>query len=365
MSGPRKDQQALLNRSISLDNVIHPRGCLDPNCLLPLCINMKLQKSHLETCKKKPGSCDICKNVKSGQEQGEMMTNAHALVRTPLTPVNLKKISSKQTSTYTSKDQGDEDISIIKVVTGNKKRENNLPEAHPCSQQIVTGDIVQSNQKTLEQASCTAVIPHDKTAISCIFPHQEQMRPSALQFNTNLNSDINTCNQVTQPPLEVLCNALQALNTVTKLAKSSQLELHVIPLLEQVLADMKLTALNRLNEKKRPAPLPLINTSFVMEYCESNEAGNQLLPMQSSTLPTPPTTPPTPPTPPTSSSQVTSARSAVTTWQSPMTEVSASSMAFPYKTKSNSTLDIYGDVITDEFGFDQDIMLFDVDELLG
>lgn len=353
------NQQASISHPTGLDDVVHPPGCSDPKCLLPSCINMKLRKSHLQKCRKKNGRCDICKELKSGdQEMGALMANT--LVRAPLSPTKRRKVQPSQT--YTPEVKPDDDVRIIKVVTDGNKQEKNLQGSRRSTgQKIKSSDAEKNRPKALEQGPCNAVIPIDKTAITCSLQEQGSKRLDALQLRNH--GDISASNQVVQPPLEVLCNALQALNTVIQLVKSSQLEIHAIPLLEQALAEMKVTALNRLDEKIRPTFFPLINTSIVMEYSGRDacavKAENQWLPLQSSPpqmLPPPPSTllPPS------------SAGSAVAPWQSPSTMTS--SVTPPYKTKfdSNPVVELFGDV-TDEFNFDdQDIILLDfVEELLG
>lgn len=98
------------------------------------------------------------------------------------------------------------------------------------------------------------------------------------------------------PKLEVLCKALKALGTVIELVKSSELEVHAIPLLEQALAEMKITAQIRLDGGARAQAtlLPLANTAAVMEYCDtdSGRAGSQWIPSPPSIEPPLPQPPP-------------------------------------------------------------------------
>ena len=42
----------------------HALDCLDPNCILPLCVNTKLNLKHSQTCRKKL-NCAICQEMKS------------------------------------------------------------------------------------------------------------------------------------------------------------------------------------------------------------------------------------------------------------------------------------------------------------
>lgn len=319
---------------------------------------MKLRKSHLQSCRKKIEHCDLCQKLKSSiEEKGTLLANAMAGI--PL---------SQPRKAFSPDSDGDEDVKIIKVVRGVNKPKKGLPESRPSGQQAMNCDEVRNNPKAVEQGTCTAVMPLDKTAVSCSLQHQEQKHLSNLQLINGPNGDIIPCNQVLQPHLEVLCGALKALNTVIQLVKSSQLEMHAIPLLEQALADMKITALNRLDGQIGPTPLPLVNTSIVMEYCESDisSAENQWIPLQSPPPPSapPPPTPQAPPPPPLSTSllPLSAPGSAVTVWQSPLPSTTP---AFKAKFNANPVVEIYGDV-TDDFDFDQDSLLLDfVEELLG
>ena len=355
---PEDDEPGLTNQSTRfVGNVVHSSPvCTDPNCVLPACVNTKLLKSHLQKCKKKIEHCDICKQLKSGAEEREMLM-PDALACPSLNPIKHRDVQLKEI--ITPDVQSDDEISIIKVVSGDNRRKKNPSEPRLSSQQMAPCDAAGNSSNSLEQSSCTAVIPLDhKPTISCSLQQQQQQQQQqnsliALQ----LNGAINPCNPIILPNLEVLCKALQALNTVIQLVKSSELEMHAIPLLEQALAEMKITALNRVDEKRKPTPFPITSTPIVMEYCESDITGgeNQWLPLQSVESPQLP--------PPSSASLPPSVGSVVTEWQSSASSMMLSSATPSYK--ANSVLELCEDV-TDQIDFDQDTILLDfVEELLG
>ena len=352
---PQDDEPALTNQSTRfVGNVVHSSPvCTDPNCVLPACVNTKLLKSHLQKCKKKIEHCDICKQLKSGAQERETLM-PDVLACPSLNPIKHCDVQLKEI--ITPDVQSDDEISIIKVVSSDNRRKKNLSEPRLSSQQMAPCDAVGNSSNSLEQSSCTAVIPLDhKPTISCSLQQQQQEQNSLIALQ--LNGAINPCNQIILPNLEVLCKALQALNTVIQLVKSSELEMHVIPLLDQALAEMKITALNRVDENRKPTPFPITSTPIVMEYCESDITGgeNQWLPLQSVESPQLP--------PPSSASLLPPVGSVVTEWQSSGSSMMLSSAAAPYK--ANSVLELYEDV-TDQVEFDQDTILLDfVEELLG
>lgn len=353
---PQDDEPALTNQSTRfVDNVVHPSPvCTDPNCVLPACVNTKLLKSHLQKCKKKIEHCDICKQLKSGAEERETLMPV-ALACPSLNPIKHCDVQLKEI--ITPDVQSDDEISIIKVVSGDIRHKKNLSEPRLSSQQMAPCNAAGNSSNSLEQSSCTAVIPLDhKPTISCSLQQQQQQQEQNSLIALQLNGAINPYNQIILPNLEVLCKALQALNTVIQLVKSSELEMHAIPLLEQALAEMKITALNRVDENRKPSPFPITSTPIVMEYCESDitSGENQWLPLQSvesSQLP------------PSSASLLPPVGSVVTEWQSSASSMMLSSAVPPYK--ANSVLELYEDV-TDQVEFDQDTILLDfVEELLG
>ena len=346
---PQDDELTLTNQSTRfVGNVVHSSPlCTDPNCVLPACVNTKLMKSHFQKCKKKTEHCDICKHLKSGAEEGQTLMS-DALACPALNPMKHRDVQTRE-KIITPDVQSDDEVSIIKVVRGDSRPKKSLSENCLSSQQMTLCGAVGNSSISLEQSSCTAVIPLDhKPTISCSLQQQQQQLEQNSLIAVQLNGAINPCNQIILPNLEVFCKALQALNTVIQLVKSSQLEMHTIPLLEQALAEMKITALNRVDEKRRPTPFPITSTPIVMEYCESDITGaeNQWLPLQSVES--------SQPSPPTSSSPLPPVGPVVTEWQ-----YSASSMALSSATSS------YEDV-TDQIDFDQDTILLDfVEELLG
>ena len=267
-----------------------------------------------------------------------------------------------------SKDEEDDEVTIIEV-TPNIARDNPKMNQQISTMKTINSDIAYNNLKNLQQVSYDSVTRLDKAAVRYGFSNQAQMRPGTFQFS-NFNS-LNTSSQAFQPPLEVLCNTLQALNTFIRLASSSQLELQVIPLLEQALADMKVTALKRLDLEGgiSPIPVPLRNSPVVMEYCDTEACipDNQWLRVQPPPPPPPPLAPPpvTPPFPssaPQSTSPMSSSVSLATAWELPSSTVKSSTTLL-----SHGEEPTYGDAENDESQFDlQDIILLDfVDELLG
>lgn len=331
---------------------VHPAGCSDPNCFLPACINIKLRKSHLQRCKKKSENCDICKQLTRGTDEKATLTTYPWLVHPPVSPAEHGDVQARERTT--PDDQSDEEISIIKIITGFDSPKKNLPESYHFSPQVAVHDVVGSNQNSPEQRVYNAIVPHDKRGINFCLQQQQQEQSSliAMQLSNALDGNITPCNQVIMPKLEVLCKALQALNTVIQLVKSSQLELHAIPLLEQALAEMKITAFNRLDDKIRPTPLPITSTPVVMEYCESEVTGeeNRWLPLQS---PEPPLTP----SPSSASSSPPSSAGPLGTEYPPSLGMSSSRTAL-YKT--NSVVELCEDVA------DPDSILLDfMEELLG
>ena len=261
-----------------------------------------------------------------------------------------------------SKDEEDDEVTIIEV-TPNIARDNPKMNRQISTMKTMNSDTTYNNLKNLQHVSYDSVTRQDKAAVRYGFPNQAQMRQGTFQLS-NFNS-LNTSSQAFQPPLEVLCNTLQALNTFIRLASSSQLELQVIPLLEQALADMKVTALKRLDLEGgiSPIPVPLRNSPVVMEYCDTDACipDNQWLRVQP-----PPPPPPPPPTFPSSTLQSTSPMSSsvslATTWELPSSTVKSSTTLLSHGEEST-----YGDAENDESQLDlQDIILLDfVDELLG
>lgn len=259
------------------------------------------------------------------------------------------------------KDEEDDEVTIIEV-TPNIAIDNPNMNQQKSTMKTMNSDTAYNNLKNLQQVPYDFVTRQDKAAVRYGFSNQVQMRPGNFQINS-----LSTSSQAFQTPLEVLCNTLQALNTFITLASSSQLELQVIPLLEQALADMKVTALKRLDLAGgiSPIPVPFRNASVVMEYCDTDACipNNQWLRVQ------PPLPPPPPPVPPPfpsstlqSTSPVSSSASLATAWESPSSTVKSSTTLL-----SQGEEPTYGDAENDESQFDlQDIILMDfVDELLG
>ncbi|XP_068702438.1 uncharacterized protein [Montipora foliosa] len=270
-----------------LTNVLHQPGCSDPNCFLPACINVKLLKSHAQRCKKNRKRCDICKQLPSGEEdQGLSMGNT--LQCTP--PANAMKDCDMQPRSFPPTEvetqNTDDEISIIRIVRVPESPKKDLQPSQQF-QNMVSCNTAAANPNCLDYGSCNAVIPRDKMTVTAHhLQHQgqqllEQSGPISLQIINNLKNEtkpacsqvmLPTSSQVMIPRLEVLCKALQALTTVIQLVKSYALEMHAIPLLEQALAEMKVSALTHLDCNAKPTTLPIINTSVVMEYCESDKS---------------------------------------------------------------------------------------------
>ncbi|KAJ7371807.1 hypothetical protein OS493_023148 [Desmophyllum pertusum] len=378
-------QEALISsHATGLVEIIHQPGCSDPNCLLPSCINLKLRRNHIQTCRKKSGRCDICKLLKSDLPD--------TLIGSPPSQsVRRQKTKSRQTTTQAFPQN--EDINIVKVVKAGDKHETKLPESQPrfLSKQMTTYGTVGDHPATREQALGSAVLPHDPTAVN--FQHQQQMHlgTTTLQLSTAIQGS----NQVMQPPLEVLCNALQALNTVIQLVTSSQLEMHLIPIFRQALAGMEAAVMERLEGKTGPGPLMLNNSPLVLGYFEHDATNNQ---WTTSMLASP--TPLSPPSGASSTTSMTSSpppaplSSSSSSSSSPSSSSSSSSSSSmtplpffpersyeydpggtnqwaehipvqpPYKTMFQSN-PVFGDMRS-ESDFDQDIILLDfVEELLG
>lgn len=344
---PRINQLGF-STSTDLVKVVHQPGCLDPNCLLPSCINIKMQRSHLQTCTKTPGTCDVCKQLKSSAKKAVL-------------PFSLRGSPSTQPTSW--KDEEDDEVTIIEV-TPNIARDNPKMNQQISTMKTMNSDTAYNNLKNLQQVSYDSVTRQDKAAVRYGFSNQAQMRPGTFQFS-NFNS-LNTSSQAFQPPLEVLCNTLQALNTFIRLASSSQLELQVIPLLEQALADMKVTARKRLDLEGGISPMPVPrNSSVVMEYCDTDACipDNQWLRVQPPPPPPPPpVSPPFPSSTLQSTSPMSSSVSLATAWELPSSTVKSSTTLLSHGEEST-----YGDAENDESQFDlQDIILLDfVDELLG
>ena len=261
------------------------------------------------------------------------------------------------------KDEEDDEVTIIEV-TPNIARDNPKMNQQISTMKTMNSDTAYNNLKNLQQVSYDSVTRQDKAAVRYGFSNQAQMRPGTFQFS-NFNS-LNTSSQAFQPPLEVLCNTLQALNTFIRLASSSQLELQVIPLLEQALADMKVTARKRLDLEGGISPMPVPrNSSVVMEYCDTDACipDNQWLRVQPPpSPPPPPVSPPFPSSTLQSTSPMSSSVSLATAWELPSSTVKSSTTLL-----SNGEESTYGDAENDESQFDlQDIILLDfVDELLA
>ena len=255
------------------------------------------------------------------------------------------------------KDEEDDEVTIIEVAP-NIALDNPNMNRQKSTMKTMNSATAYNNLKNLQQVPYDSVTRQDKAAVRYGFSNQVQMPPGNFQINS-----LNTSSQAFQTPLEVLCNTLQALNTFITLASSSQLELQVIPLLEQALADMKVTALKRLDLEGgiSPIPVPFRNASVVMEYCDTDACipNNQWLRVQ------PPPAPPPPPFPSStlqSTSPVSSSASLATAWELPSSTVKSSTTLL-----SHGEEPTYGDAEKDESLFDlQDIILLDfVDELLG
>ena len=238
-----------------LDELIHPPGCSDPNCLLPECINIKLRRNHIQTCRKKTGRCDICRLLKS---------NLTDTLIDPPSDQFVKNSRMKPKHTSTRAFPQNEDVNIVKVVKASDKQEKNLQGAQS-SKQITTYRAVGEKPATREYSSCSAVLPHGERVFN--FRPEEQKHLGILQLS-NDGIAMQGRNKVVQPPLEVLCNALQALNTVVQLVTASELEVHLIPILRQALAGMESAVIKRLEGSIGSRPLMLSNSPMVLDDLE-------------------------------------------------------------------------------------------------
>ena len=231
-TGELKDSQKALSGSqaLGLNELIHPPGCSDPNCLLPSCINIKLRKNHLQTCRKKKGRCDICKILTSNLTSGL----ASPFPEPPALPPPRRKLGG------TAATQGDANVSAR---NGQKKI---LPEPKFVNvrKETASFDCLKKIPAPRYESLSMAILPYVDRSSS--FQPQGQ---NTVQHSTNLNGNCKSIQalqeQAIQQPLEVLCNALQGLNTVIQMVTSNQLEIEAIPIFKQALASMESTVSKR------------------------------------------------------------------------------------------------------------------------
>jgi len=294
-----------------------------------------------------------------------------------------------------------EDVNIVKVVKASDRQEKSLQGAQS-SKQITTYRAVGEKPATREYSSCSAVLPHGEAVVN--FRPEEQRHLGILQLTNIVGNDsiaIQGRNKVVQPPLEVLCNALQALNTVVQLVTASELEVHLIPILRQALAGMEAVVIKRLEGSIASRPLMLDSSPMVLDNLEhdatkpDNQWKTSLL---ASATPSsaPPSAPPPPPLSSSSSSSSWSSSSSPPLSPPPLPPpLSATSITPfsrsqersseyvpgvinqwadhiplqpPYKGmfNTNPVVEVYGGDLRSESQFDQDFTLLDfVEELLG
>lgn len=385
-----------------LVGLIHPPGCSDPNCLLPECINIKLRKNHLQTCRKKTGRCDICRLLRSNLTDALVGPPSHQFV---------KNSGMKPKHTLTRAFSQNEDVNIVKVVKASDRQEKSLQGAQS-SKQITTYRAVGEKPPTREYSSCSAVLPHGETVVN--FRPEEQKHLGILQLSNKVGNDsiaMQGRNKVVQPPLEVLCNALQALNTVVQLVTASELEVHLIPILRQALAGMETAVIKRLEGSIGSRSLMLNSSPMVLDNLEQDatkpdDQWKTLLQASATPSSAPPSAPSSvrpsaPPPPPLSSSSPSSLSPSSSTssppWSPPplpppLSATSINPFSFsqersseyvpgvvnqwadhiplqpPYKGifNTNPVVEVYGGDLRSESQFDQDFILLDfVEELLG
>ena len=376
-----------------LNELIHPPGCSDPNCLLPECINIKLRRNHIQTCRKKAGRCDICRLLKS---------NLTDTLVGPPSDQFVKNSRMKPKHTSTRAFLPNEDVNIVKVVKASDRQKKNLPESQSCKQ-ITTYHTVGEKPATREHSSCSAVLPHGEAVVH--FRPEEQKHLGIVQLSNKVNDHsiaIQGRNDVVQQPLEVLCNALQALNTVVQLVAVSELEVHLIPILRQALAGMEAAVIKRLEGSIGSRPLMLNNSPMVLDYLENDatKPDNQwkaLLLASTTPLLQSSSPPPSAPPPPPLSSSSSSSSSSSPPWSppplpAPLSATSITPFSLPQERSSeyvpgvisqwtdhiplqppckgilntNPVVEVYGGDLRSESQFDQDFILLDfVEELLG
>ena len=386
-----ESQEATMSSQQGRDLVelIHPPGCSDPNCLLPDCINIKLRRNHIQTCRKKTGRCDICRLLKS---------NLTDTLIGPPSDQFVKNSRMKPKHTSARAFPQNEDVNIVKVVKASDKQEKNLQGAQS-SKQITTYRAVGEKPATREYISCSAVLPHGQTVVN--FRPEEQKHLGILQLSNKVGNDSIATqgrNMVVQPPLEVLCNALQALNTVVQLVTASELEMHLIPILRQALAGMEAAVIKRLEGSIGSRPLMLSNSPMVLDNLEL-DATRPDSQWETSLLAsaTPPSAPPSaPPLSSSSSSSSSSSLSSPPLSPPPLPPLLSATLINPFSApqertsgyvpgvinqwtdhiplqppykgmfNANPVVDVYGEDLRRESQSDQDFMLLDfVEELLG
>lgn len=241
------------SQAMGLNELIHPPGCSDPNCLLPSCINIKLRRNHLQTCRKKRGRCDICRILTSN------LTNALAgpFPDPPALPPPRRKLRE---SAATRAD--------VNVSTGNSQEKMiTEPKFSNARKKMASSDGVEERSAPRYEGLSTAVLPYVDRNSS----FQPQGR-NTMQLSTNLNGDFKSIEaqqeQAIQQPLEVLCNALQALNTVIQMLTSNQLEIQAIPIFKQAVASMESAVLKR--SKENNATSSFDNPRPMMMDCSEN-----------------------------------------------------------------------------------------------
>lgn len=374
-------QEALTgSHAMGLDELIHPPGCSDPNCLLPSCINIKLRRNHLQTCRKKKGRCDICKILTSNLSTDALVSPL------PSPPVKPQRKKAREAAATQA------DVSITTDVAAGKKQEKITPESpfHSLRKEITSFDAVEESPAPRQQGLSMAVLPYVDRAGS--FQHHGQ---NTVQLSTSLNDGDCTPtqgrqDQVIQSPLEVLCNALQTLNTVIQMVTSNQLEMHAIPIFRQALAGMELTVFKRFEGNIGASSL---DNPMTMDYFENgtSKVENQwatssvaaAIPMlPSSSLPTSYSLPSSASSRPPLSASSSSSLSSSLSSSPPLTPPSyddvppganqwAECFKFqdpskPMLTNSDPTVDVYGDQLGESSFNLQDILLLDfAEELLG
>lgn len=279
-----------------LINLTHHPGCSDPNCFLPACVNEKLRNSHLQKCTKE--SCDICKQLErvTGHPR-KMIMNTMACP-----PVNPGIQDSDRSAASPAKkeleSQKSDELSIIRIVNIPTTPKKNTQQPHAPVHNMNGGETLAG---TLNHSnvggSSNSIIARAKTPVVPYYTQLKQEQNDPVSLETTSCFEIERQQHFdTMPKLEVLCKALKALGTVIELVKSSELEVHAIPLLEQALAEMKITAQTRLDcgARAQATLLPLANTAAVMEYCDTDlgRAGSQWIPSPPSIEPPLPQPPP-------------------------------------------------------------------------
>lgn len=332
-----------------LINFMHHPGCSDPNCFLPACINEKLRKSHVQNCTKRLECCDICKQLERATGHPRtMVVNAMAC---PLASPGIQesdKLAGSPAATELGS-QNEDELSIIRIVNLPTTPQENTQRPHMTFQDMDGGETLAGNlNHSKDGGTSNAVVARHKTLVVPYHAQlkQEQNDPTYLERTSCFETERQQCFD-TMPKLEVLCKALKALGSVIELVKSSELEVHAIPLLEQALAEMKVTAQTRLDGRVRARAtlLPMANTAAVMEHCETDvgRAGSQWIPF-------PPSIEPPLPQPPSSAELI--IPGCLSFMRSSPTRPSD---------KADDMIDLYedttGDVDTD--------LLYSVEELLG